>query len=99
VYDGVYPTEDPFKELTGIEHTIDNYGDTLPSRRPVETAYFSFEQPDSSTQTSSFHKADTLRSFGNYTYDLEELPVDVIPNRNDEVKFTVYMRYVPLHPS
>ncbi|KAF8552573.1 FAD-binding domain-containing protein [Imleria badia] len=89
-YDGTYPSEDPFKELKAIEHTMDNYGDPLPSRKPVATPYFPFD-PNTSIETSSFHVADTLRSMDNETYDFSEFPEDLLRNRNDEIKFNVLM--------
>ena len=97
VHDGTFPVDDPFKELREIYHTIDNYGDTLPSQRPVPTAYFPYENSNSSSETHSFHMADTLRSLDNETYDLGELPGDLVRNRNDEIKYNVLMRCVSLH--
>ena len=75
---------------------MDNYGDTLPSRKPVAAPYFPYEDHDALTETSSFHVADTFRSMDNETYDFSDFPEDVVRNRNDETKFNVLMTCVSL---
>ena len=96
VYDGTLPDDDPFKELKAIEHTIDNYGDPLPEHSTLPARVQAYEST-TSTETSYFYKADTLRSLHNETYDLSELPEDLAEWGVDGVQYNVLMRYASSH--
>lgn len=97
VYDGTLPAEDPFKELRAIEHTFENYGDPLP--KPKTSPFPYYEGSESSTETSSFYVADTLRSLENETYGLGELPQELEQHKTktEEPKYNVLMGCVSSH--
>lgn len=59
--------------------------------------YSEDEESESSTETTSFYVADTLRSLENETYDLGELPEELKQHRPEGVQYNVLMRCVSFH--